>query len=94
MGQKRNKTESACRITHIESSAVGNCSEYRGQIKNKREAFKRLCDTKIFKTWMKIEITKRIQGIKDIEKETKKWVEEQLKNPKNLKIESYDPNDC
>ena len=77
-GQKRNKTDSACRITHLESKAVGNCSDYRSQIKNKTEAFKRLTDTKIFKNWMKLEIARTTQKDKELENAVNKWVDEQM----------------
>lgn len=42
-GQKVNKTNSACRITHIDSKLVSECQESRIQQENKRMAFKKLC---------------------------------------------------
>lgn len=41
-GQHRNKTDSAVRITHIESGMSSECTTHRSQHKNKREAFRKL----------------------------------------------------
>ena len=37
-GQHRNKTASAVRITHLASGAIGECSNYREQGRNKKDA--------------------------------------------------------
>jgi len=50
-GQKRNKTSSACRITHLPTGHVGSCENHRSQSKNRTEAFRRLVD-KHLKTLM------------------------------------------
>lgn len=42
-GQKRNKTSSACRITHTPTGHVASCENHRSQPKNRAEAFRRLC---------------------------------------------------
>lgn len=80
-GQKRNKTSSAIRIIHRASGAVGSCENYREQSKNKSEAFKRMSETKEFKTWMKIEISRKTGELREIEKQ----VDEEMKN---IKIET------
>lgn len=49
-GQKRNKTESAVRCTHIASGAVGQSDDSRSQHDNRRTAFKRMAETDVFKT--------------------------------------------
>lgn len=41
-GQHQNKTDSAVRITHLESGIVAECREFRSQHQNKATAFKRL----------------------------------------------------
>jgi len=43
-GQKRNKTSSACRITHIPTGHVAACEAHRGQAKNRAEAFRKLAE--------------------------------------------------
>lgn len=57
-GQKRNKTSSAVRCTHLASGAVGACEEHRSQALNKRTAFRRMTETKRFRNWSKIEIAR------------------------------------
>lgn len=43
-GQHRNKTSTACRITHIDTGLTAYCSTHKSQTQNKREAFRKLCD--------------------------------------------------
>ena len=89
-GQKRNKTESACRVTHLASGAVGQAEDTRSQHENKRLAFRRMGETKKFQAWARMEalrVTGRLQEIeekvdrdmRDIRVEVQvdgKWVEE------------------
>lgn len=55
-GQKRQKTASACRCVHEPSGAVGLSQDSRKQIENKRTAFKRMTETKEFKSWLLLKI--------------------------------------
>lgn len=57
-GQKRNKTSSAVRCTHTASGAVGQSDETRSQHQNKQAAFKKMHETKEFKTWHKLEVAR------------------------------------
>jgi protein subunit release factor A len=41
-GQHRNKTDSACRLTHIPTGITASCEEERSQGQNRRKAFSRL----------------------------------------------------
>lgn len=43
-GQHQNKTRSGVRITHLATGLVAECREHREQPKNKRTAWRRLCD--------------------------------------------------
>lgn len=94
-GQKKNKTMSACRITHIASGISAQCTEHREQSRNKKEAFQRLCDKPEFKQWIKLEslralgvhkeieqiVEKQMQNVKiEVKDENGKWVEEDKKN--------------
>jgi protein subunit release factor B len=85
-GQNKNKTKSACRITHKESGAIGNASEERSSLQNKKKALERLVETKKFKAWHKLKTSFALQGIQDIEKELNKRVDKMLEE-QNLKIE-------
>lgn len=68
-GQKRNKTMSACRITHPASGAVSECQEERSFNQNKNTAFERLMEKPKFKAWFKIECARRQGRFKGIEDE-------------------------
>ena len=85
-GQNRNKRDTAVRIRHKDSGAVGDCSNFRTQGQNKKEAFKRLVNNPKFQQWIKIEASVVSYGKQRLERDINKWVEEQLK-PENLKIE-------
>lgn len=83
-GQKKNKTLSACRCTHIESGAVGQSSDTRSQGDNRQLAFQRCVETKRFQVWLKMEIAKR-SGEKSLEEQV-----EEMVRPRNLKVECRD----
>jgi len=84
-GQKRNKTSSAVRIIHPASGAMTEGKEERSQTANKKNAFKRLVETKEFKNWHRMKIAETLYGKEDAEK----WLQEMMK-PENLKIEFRD----
>ena len=75
-GQKKNKTSSAVRCTHIASGAMGKAEDERSQSKNKRLAFKRMAETDKFKRWIKIEVA-RVTGR---EEEAKRYAEREIKS--------------
>jgi len=81
-GQKRNKTSSGVRCTHMDSGAVGKSDDTRSQHKNKRTAFIRMTETKRFKAWHKLEVSRCLGD----ENAIKQRVEEAMK-PWNLMIE-------
>lgn len=81
-GQKRNKTESAVRITHIASGAVGQSDDARSQHRNKQIAFRRMAESTKFKNWHKIEISRRSGQLADLNETI-----ENLMQPSNLRVE-------
>lgn len=85
-GQKKNKTSSAVRIIHPESGARAEGKEERSQTANKRNAFKRLIETKEFKNWHR----KRVAEMLFEKAERERWLEEMMR-PSNMKIETRDP---
>jgi len=85
-GQKRNKTESACRCRHLPSGALATAEESRSQHTNKRKAFERVTKTKKFKQWIRLEVARQCGESVDIESEVDLAMQEH-----NLKIESFKP---
>jgi len=77
-GQKRNKTMSACRIIHKASGTVSECQEERSFEQNKKKAFERLVQKDSFKAWHKLEISKALGNVADIESQ----VENEMQNIK------------
>lgn len=84
-GQNRNKRDTAVRIIHHPSNAVGQAQDERSQWQNKKLAFKRMAESKEFQTWVKIEAAKQMGLIENI----KKKVEKEMRN---IKIEVKDKN--
>lgn len=81
-GQNRNVTNSACRMTHPPSGAVGQSQEERDYKQNERTAFKRLLETKEFKTWHKLEVARHTGIIRKVEDEVAMQMREE-----NLHVE-------
>jgi hypothetical protein len=83
-GQNRNKRDTAVRIVHAPSGAVGESQEERSQYQNKRTAFRRLVESPKFRIWLNREIWVR-QGLPSPEQETERAMELQ-----NLRVEVKD----
>lgn len=81
-GQKRNKTSSKVRCVHRASGAMGESDETRSQHDNKRLAFRKMAETKEFKTWHKIETAKALGKIIDINDQVDKAMRDA-----NIKVE-------
>lgn len=77
-GQKKNKTSSAVHCTHRASRAHGYSEASRSQLDNKREAFVKMCNTKEFKDWHRLETARRTGRQAELERQ----VEEEMKRVK------------
>ena len=80
-GQNRNKRDTAVKIVHRASGAIGESQEERSQLQNKKTAFKRMAETDKFKAWYK----KQLGHVTLAEIE----VSESMR-PRNLKMEVRD----
>lgn len=85
-GQHRNRSQTAIRVTHPPSGAVGTCSELKSQLSNKQQAFKRMAETVEFRRWLRIEVARR-SGQPSIDRQ----VMDELQ-PEKLKIDVQDGN--
>jgi len=86
-GQKKQKTSSGVRLIHKPSGATTESEAHREQSLNKKDAWRKLIETKEFKTWHKIE-TCRLMGEPTVEE-----VVEQQMHTKNIKVEIKDEED-
>lgn len=83
-GQNRNKRDTAVRIAHPPSGAVGEAQDERSQYQNKRLAFERMVRTGKFRMWVNREAWIR-EGLPTPEQETEKAMA-----PENLRVEVKD----
>lgn len=77
-GQGMQKRDSAVRIVHEPSGAVGQSSESREQLRNKKIAFRRMCETPKFMAWVKMKAGMLDSAVTD------------SMAPKNIKVEYLD----
>lgn len=77
-GQAQNKRDTGVRVIHRPSGAVGESREARGQLENKKLAFRRMAESDKFQTWAKVKAMS-LPSIDDL-------VEEDMQE-KNLLIE-------
>lgn len=66
-GQKKNKTSSAVHCMHRPSGAHGYSEASRSQLDNKREAFRKMAESKEFRDWWRIEVARRSGELLEIE---------------------------
>ena len=80
-GGGKDTSNTGVRIVHPPSGAVGLSSDERSQAKNKQMAWKRMANTKEFKSWHKRVTAELLTG-----KSVDQLVEEAMED-KNLKVE-------
>lgn len=83
-GQNRNTRDTAVRIVHRASGAVGESQEQRSQLQNKRTAWERMIKTGKFRMWLNREIMIR-NGLPTPEEQVREAMA-----PKNLRTEVKD----
>ena len=81
-GQHRNKKKCCVRMKHRDSGAQAVGQDQRDKRANTEACFLRLIDTKEFKAWEKLEVSKRLHNTEVIDRN----VTEQMKD-KNIKCE-------
>jgi protein subunit release factor B len=75
-GQKRNKTESKVRCTHVESGAVGESDETRDQRRNRQLAFRKMAETEQFKRWHHLEVARRTGSLLEVEQRVDRMMDD------------------
>ena len=81
-GQHRNAKQNGVRCIHPPSGARAEHRDGRDQYLNRREAFRKCCESPEFKAWHRVEVPRRLGTLEKIEEE----VDRQM-DPKNIKIE-------
>lgn len=81
-GQNQNKVESGVRIIHHPSGARGESREHRDQLHNKRAAFKRMGESRQFKSWAR-NMALKMRGQKTLDDRV-----DELMSEENLLIET------
>jgi protein subunit release factor A len=83
-GQHQNSNQNGVRITHIASGAFGEGREFRSQAQNKKAALERMVNSVTFKHWHKVEVSRRLGQLADVEKAVEAAMDE-----RNLRIEAF-----
>ena len=83
-GQRGNKKDTAVRIKHPDSGAVGESREERHQHQNKKIAFDRLVTSPRFRVWHAMRCREIMEG-ETIEQKVQKMM-----SPENIKVEVID----
>jgi protein subunit release factor A len=85
-GQHKNAKQNGVRCIHPASGARAEHRDGRDQFRNKREAFRKMAETKEFKAWHKVECMRRLGQLKEVEKAV-----DAAMSPENIKIEYIQP---
>lgn|SRR5574343_383932 len=83
-GQHQNRVQTAVRITHKESGAVGEARDSKSQHANIKSAFERMANSKKFQVWIRTKAAEMMEG------QTLEDKVDAMMEPKNLKVEFKD----
>lgn len=84
-GQGQNKRSTGVRLIHKASGARGEARDERSFDQNRKNAFLRLVETSEFKNWLKIETSRALGQVVEVEEYVRKAM-----NPKNIRTEVKD----
>lgn len=84
-GQNQNKRDTACRIHHDPSGAVGESRTHRTQLENKRAAFRRMAESGKFRVWLAK--AGQTEADKRAEQEALQSYIRQTMSPTNIRVE-------
>jgi protein subunit release factor B len=82
-GQKKNKSTSACRISHPESGVTAEAHDSRSLHENKMDAFHKVVNTPKFQKWLKIKSAEKMGEKVSLDEK----VEQAMKETKNFRLE-------
>ena len=85
-GSGKDTSNTGVRISHPPSGAVGVGRSERSQLQNKRAAFRRMAESKLFRSWAKIKAAELSTG-KSIDSQV-----DEMMNERNLRVEVKDAN--
>jgi len=81
-GQHKNAKQNGVRCVHPPSGAVGEHRDGRDQFRNRREAFRKCCESALFKAWHKVEVLRHLGKLREVDAAV-----EDAMRPENLKVE-------
>ena len=84
-GQNQNKRDTGVRFIHPPSGARGEARDERSQLQNKKLAWRRMCETKAFKSWVRKQVGSDVRLHSEIEREL--WPDRTVTEVKNEKGE-------
>lgn len=85
-GQNVNKRDTGVRIVHRASGATGQACDERSQLQNKKLAFRRMAQSKLFSAW----VAKQSHEHQQIEARAQKWAQEQIEDPALVRVEVFE----